>query len=121
MQKKIIIVIFSFIFLCLIGKTLIGQTEYTDEKINQLVKDSPKFSDYPEAGAAILMQQIVHEINSDGSAITDEHIVIKIMRDRGKEKFGDLKRDYNVKTDSLVILIAQSRKRIGKPIRCSWY
>lgn len=116
MHKKIIIVIFSLIFLGWISGTLIGQTEYTDERINQMVKDSPKFSDYPEAGAVILMQQIVHVINSDGSATTDEHILIKIMRDRGKEKFGDLKREYNVKTDSMVILTAQSRKRIGKPI-----
>jgi transglutaminase-like putative cysteine protease len=116
MQKKTITILFSLIFLCFIGKTLIGQTNYTDEKINQLVRESPKFSDYPEAGAVILMQQVIHEINSDGSATTEEHILIKILRDRGKEKFGDLKRDYNVKTDSMVILIAQSRKRIGEPI-----
>ena len=116
MHKKINILIFTFISFCLIGGTLNGQTDYTEEKITQLVKDSPKFSDYPEAGAVILMQQLIHEINSDGSTTTDEHILIKILRDRGKEKFGDLKRDYNVKTDSMIILVAQSRKRIGKPI-----
>ena len=116
MQKEIKILIFSLISICLIGGTLSGQTEYTDEKIIQLVKDSPKFSDYPEAGAVVLLQQIVHEINSDGSATTDEHILIKILRDRGKEKFGDLKRNYNVKTDSMIIFVAQSRKRIGEPI-----
>ena len=116
MQKTIKISILILISIFLTGGTLSGQTDYTDEKITQLVKDSPKFSDYPEAGAVILLQQIVHEINSDGSATTNEHILIKILRDRGKEKFGDLKRNYNVKTDSMVILTAQSRKRIGKPI-----
>jgi len=49
MQKEIKILIFSLISICLIGGILSGQTEYTDEKITQLVKDSPKFSDYPEA------------------------------------------------------------------------
>ncbi|MCK4591280.1 MAG: DUF3857 domain-containing protein, partial [Candidatus Latescibacteria bacterium] len=116
MKKKVAILAFVLIFLCGLAETLVGQTEYTDEKIRQLVENSPSFSDYPEAGAVILLQQIVHEVGRDGGATTDEHLLIKILRDRGKEKFGDLKRNYNVKTDSMVVLIAHSRKQAGKPI-----
>ena len=93
-----------------------AQTEVTEEMIAGLVQNSPKFSDFPDAGAVILFHQIVLEIKSDGSAVTDEHLLVKILRDRGKQVFGDMKRSYNRKTDSMEVVVAQSRKRIGKPM-----
>jgi transglutaminase-like putative cysteine protease len=84
--------------------------------IDSLVGNSPKFSDYPDAGAVVLFEQIVIEINSDGSSTTNGYFLVKILRDRGKTEFGDMKRNYNRKTDSMVVMVAQSRKRIGKPM-----
>jgi len=81
-----------------------------------MVRESPRFSDFPEAGAVVLLEQVVHEVNADGSAVTSEHFLVKILRDRGKTKFADLKRTYNIKTDSMEVVLAQSRKRIGAPL-----
>jgi len=110
----------TVLFLTILGiflpSIIFTQTSYTDEDIKQLIRHAPKFSDYPEAGAAILLKQTVVNIHKDGSSTVDEHFLVKILRDRGKTEFGDLKRNYNAKTDSMVILLAQSRKRIGKPI-----
>lgn len=92
------------------------QTQYSDDEIRSMVRESPRFSDYPEAGAVILLEQVVHEINGDGSAVTSEHFVVKILHDRGKTKFADLKRTYNLRTDSMEVVAAQSRKRIGAPM-----
>ena len=100
----------------LLPSIIFTQTSYTDEDIKQLIRHAPKFSDYPEAGALILLKQVVVNIHKDGSSTVDEHFLVKILRDRGKTEFGDLKRNYNARTDSMVILIAQSRKRIGKSI-----
>ncbi|MDZ7386023.1 MAG: DUF3857 and transglutaminase domain-containing protein [candidate division KSB1 bacterium] len=96
--------------------TLTAQTEFSDEDIRKMVRESPRFSDFPEAGAVILLDQVVHEINPDGSATTSEHFLVKILRDRGKTKFADLKRTYNLRTDSMTVLLAQTRKRFGAPI-----
>ncbi|MBC7187093.1 MAG: DUF3857 domain-containing protein [Calditrichaeota bacterium] len=93
-----------------------AQTQYTDEDIRRMVRESPRFSEFPEAGAVILLEQVVHEVNDDGSAVTSEHFLVKILRDRGKTKFADLKRTYNLKTDSMEVLLAQTRRRIGAPI-----
>ncbi len=92
------------------------QTQYSDDDIRKMVRESPRFSEYPEAGAVILLEQVVHEINGDGSAVTSEHFLVKILRDRGKTKFADLKRTYNLRTDSMEVVVAQSRKRIGAPM-----
>ncbi|MDZ7296026.1 MAG: hypothetical protein ONB14_11465, partial [candidate division KSB1 bacterium] len=66
--------------------TLTAQTEFSDEDIRKMVRESPRFSDSPQAGAVILLEQVVHEINPDGSATTSEHFLVKILRDRGKTK-----------------------------------
>ena len=110
----------TILFLTILGILLpsivLTQTSYTDEDIKQLIRHAPKFNDYPEAGALILLKQLIVNLHKDGTSTVDEHLLVKILRDRGKTEFGDLKRNYNAKTDSMIILTAQSRKRIGKPI-----
>ncbi len=105
----------TLVGLCL-AATSAAQTQYSDEDIRRMVRESPRFSDFPEAGAVILLEQVVHEVNPDGSASISEHFLVKVLRDRGKTKFADLKRTYNLKTESLEVLVAQARKRIGPPI-----
>ncbi|MCR4439265.1 MAG: DUF3857 and transglutaminase domain-containing protein [bacterium] len=107
--------LWALLGLCLAAMAA-AQTQYTDDDIRRMVRESPRFSEFPEAGAVVLLEQVVHEVNSDGSAVTSEHFLVKILRDRGKTKFADLKRTYNLKTDSMEVLLAQTRRRIGAPI-----
>lgn len=103
--------IFILIFLFFISSiSVFAQSEFTDEDINNLIKNAPTAKEYPQAGAIVLLHQKVKNVSEDGSSIINEHLVIKILNDRGKGKFGDQKRRFDIDTDSIIVVKAQTYK-----------
>jgi hypothetical protein len=100
-----------FVFVCL--GLLLGQPQsssavqlYSESDVVDLVAMAPAAEQYPQAGAIVLLHQRVIQYNADKSAVTNEHLVIKILQDRGKDTYGDIKRRYNKDSDSLVVVKA---------------
>jgi len=79
---------------------------YSDDDIKQLIADAPGAESYPQASAIVLLKQVHIQYNEDFSAVTDEHLVVKILQDRARSRFGDQKRRYNEENDSIVLIKA---------------
>jgi len=81
-------------------------TEYTEDEIAQMIANAPGAEQYPQAGALILIEQQNIRYAEDYSAVGDELLVVKILQDRARSDFGDIKRRYNSDSDSLVVIKA---------------
>jgi len=81
--------------------------DLSPEEVQRLVSSAPGAAEYPEAGAIVLYDHKRLTVKPDGSQSLDEHILVKILKDRARG-FGDQKRLYDEKTDSLSILTART-------------
>ena len=72
-----------------------------------LVAAAPGLAEYPAAGALILYQGKRLVVRADGSDELIEHLLVKILQDRGRD-FGDQKRNFDSETDSVEILLART-------------
>ncbi|HDZ11711.1 MAG TPA: DUF3857 domain-containing protein, partial [Bacteroidetes bacterium] len=91
-----------------------AQHKYSQEEVQGLIENAPNAADYPQASAVILLHQKILTVHEDGSSTLDEHLLIKILKHRGKQKYGDQKRKYNAETDSIQVLRAVTYKFGGK-------
>jgi len=95
-----------FLTLVLIIASSAMAREFTDEDIEQMVESAPGPEMFPQAGVLILLDKMDINVAEDMSVIADEHIVVKILQDRGKFSYGDIKRRYNRDSDSIVVIKA---------------
>ncbi len=79
---------------------------YSDSAVIALVKNAPTEETFPQAAGVILLSQRITTVNPDRSAVTDEHLVAKVLQDRGRDKYGDVKRRYNRDLDSMIVIKA---------------
>lgn len=86
---------------------------FSDEDVKAMIASAPKPEQFPQAGGYILVTQKAINFASDGSAVTNIHVVMKIMQERGKEMYGDVKLKYNKDSDSIVIDRAVTHKADG--------
>jgi len=69
--------------------------DITDPYIRDLIKASPEQSEYPNAGAIVLLSEEKFKILSDYTVVQKFHFLVKILNDRGKEKYGEIKLNYD--------------------------
>lgn len=105
MKSKIAILVFLMSLSTVMAGTS-AVKEYTDEEIAEMIANAPGPEQYPQAGSFVLLQQKSVSYNPDFSAVSDEHLVVKILQDRGKNSYGDIKRRYNSDSDSMVVIKA---------------
>lgn len=91
---------------------IIGQGE-----ISECIKNSPAKSDYPGAGAVVLFEKQVFEVNPDNTSSLYYELVVKIFDDRGKAEYGDIKTRYNADTQKFKLLKACTHTADGKVIQ----
>ena len=77
------------------------------EEVARLVAESPGAQEYPEAGALILYHDKRLVISPDNDQALEEHLLVKILKDRGR-RFGDQKRTFDAKSDSVEVLVART-------------
>ncbi len=75
--------------------------------VRELVSRAPGQAEHPEAGALILYQEKNYEVRPDGSRELEEHLLVKILQDRGRD-FGDQKRYFDAESDSVALLTART-------------
>jgi len=80
--------------------------EFTEEQVAEMIANAPGPEMFPQAGSYILLDQKVVTIADDMSAVTDEYLVVKILQDRGKNSYADIKRRYDKDSDSIVVVKA---------------
>lgn len=66
-----------------------------DPEIKRMILSSPEAKEYPEAGAAILLNEHQYLIKKDNTMVERIHKLIKIFNVRGREKYGEIHIDYD--------------------------
>jgi len=90
--------------------------DITDPYIKDLIKASPGQAEYPDAGAIILLNEETFKILSDYTAIEELHLLIKILNDRGKAKYGEVKLGYDSTYEKIEVEYARTIKPDGEII-----
>lgn len=84
--------------------------EIADQEVKELIKTAPGAEEYPDAGALILLREDEYVIGDDRMTLT-MHRVIKILNDRGKEKYGEVKIAYDSTHETATIVLARTIKK----------
>ncbi len=87
--------------------------DIADPYIKNLIETSPGQSEYPNAGAIILLSNRNFKILNDYTAVQEYHSLIKILNDRGKEKYGEVKLSYDSTYEKIEIVYARTVKLDG--------
>ena len=106
-MNKRILMMFALL-LCAVMTGIAGAVTktFSDEDVRNLIAGAPSPQQYPQAGGYMLLNQRATVVNPDGSSVSDWHYVVKIMQERGKEMYGDVKHLYNKDADSVVVVKA---------------
>ncbi len=79
-----------------------------DEEVKKLILASPGQEKYPEASGLYLLTDDNIVLTPDDRLITGSHYVIKILNDRGKEKFGEVVLPYDSTYQKLELEMART-------------
>jgi hypothetical protein len=112
-MKKLIPLVIVIMIALLLAQPASALRLYSDEDVAAMVKGAPTEEKFPQAAGVILLSQRITTVNADHSVVRDEHLVVKILQDRGKDQYGDVKRRYNKNTDSMVVVKAVTYLKDG--------
>jgi len=112
--KLILPLIFFFLALsCTLGHL---KHEVTiDGEVTQLIRNAPSAESYPDAGIINILDEDIVEVFDDGRCKETIHVVLKILKDRGKDN-GDIQIGYNSSTETASIIYARTITPEGKII-----
>jgi len=91
----------------LIGVGIKGLAQ--EESMEEIVRNSPSASDYPQAGALILLDDTKVVLTDQGST-TQRHLLVKLFKKRGIEEWGDIKQRYDKSHQNVKIDVARTFK-----------
>ncbi len=106
MSKRFMLVTVLLALLSLTVSAAAVTKTFSDDEVKAMIASAPKPEQYPQAAGYVLINQHATTFNADGSGVTDFHYVIKILQERGKEQYGDVKEKYNKDSDSVVVVKA---------------
>ncbi|MGB5106819.1 MAG: DUF3857 domain-containing transglutaminase family protein [Candidatus Zixiibacteriota bacterium] len=106
MNKRLFLVTALFAILSMTAPVMAVTRTFSDDEVKTMIAAAPAPEQYPQAGGYTILNQQATTINPDGSGVTDWHMVVKILQERGKEMYGDVKHKYNKDSDSVVVVKA---------------
>jgi len=85
----------------------------------ELITSAPSAKEYPDASAAILLNEVKRVIHLDGTSSTTYHRIIKLFNNRGIEKFGEVFITYNAWGERITIKKARTFKLDGTEVEAT--
>lgn len=76
--------------------------------VRQIVADAPSSSDYPNADVVILFNHFSHDVLPTGQSRYTTHQVVKILTERGIQKYGDIAIPYQPNSQNIGVNIART-------------
>ncbi len=76
--------------------------------VNQIIADAPSSEDYPNADVLILFNHFSHDVLPTGRSRYTTHQVVKILNERGIQKYGDIAIPYQPNTQNIGVNIART-------------
>jgi len=93
--------------------------EVAEVDARELIAKSPSAEEYPDASAAILLNETRRIIHLDGTSSTTYHKIVKLFNRRGIEKFGEVFITYNAWGERITIKKARTFKLDGTIIEAT--
>ncbi|MBA7498954.1 Lipopolysaccharide assembly protein B [subsurface metagenome] len=87
--------------------------EIAEVDARELIAKAPSAEEYPDASAAMLLDETRRIIHLDGTSSTTYHKIIKLFNRRGIEKFGEVFITYNAWGERITIKKARTFKLDG--------
>ena len=79
-----------------------------DTDVTQVIADAPSASDFPHADVLILFNHFSHDVLPSGQSRYTTHQVVKILNERGIQKYGDIAIPYQPNTQNIGVNIART-------------
>lgn len=76
--------------------------------VQQIIADAPSSSDYPNADVVILFNHFSHDVLPTGQSRYTTHQVVKILTERGIQKYGDIAIPYQPNVQNIGVNIART-------------
>jgi tetratricopeptide (TPR) repeat protein len=76
--------------------------------VSQIIADAPTSSDYPDADVIILFNHFSHDVLPSGQSRYTTHQVVKILTERGIQKYGDIAIPYQPNSQNIEVNIART-------------
>ena len=76
--------------------------------VKQIIADAPSSNDYPEADVVILFNHFSHDVSPTGQSRYTTHQVVKILNERGIQKYGDIAIPYQPTSQNIGVNIART-------------
>ena len=93
--------------------------EIAEVEARELITKAPLANEYPDASAAILLDEVKKVIHIDGTSSTTYHRIIKLFNKRGIEKFGEVFITYNAWGERITIKKARTFKLDGTEVEAT--
>ncbi|MFH1622645.1 MAG: DUF3857 domain-containing protein [Candidatus Omnitrophota bacterium] len=94
----------------------LSEDKLLSENINEILESAPNQSDYPNAGAVVLLAEESFEMFEDNTAVFDMHYIVKILNDRGKEDYSELHIGYDSTFEDVQLDYARTIKPDGSAV-----
>lgn len=76
--------------------------------VNQIIANAPTLNDYPDADVVILFNHFSHDVLPNGQSRYTTHQVVKILTERGIQKYGDIAIPYQPNSQNIGVNIART-------------
>ncbi len=87
-----------------------------DPRIHEMLAAAPKAEAYPQAGAFILYADEHTEVTPANTETTAMHYLVKILNERGKDKFSEIHVDYDSTDEKVELEYARTIKPDGSVV-----
>ena len=79
-----------------------------DPDVEQIIANAPDASDYPNADTLVLFNHFSHDVLPTGQSRYTTHQVVKILTERGIQKYGDIAIPYQPTSQNIEVNIART-------------
>ena len=79
-----------------------------DPDVEQIIANAPDASDYPNADTLVLFNHFSHDVLPTGQSRYTTHQVVKILTERGIQKYGDIAIPYQPASQNIGVNIART-------------
>lgn len=86
----------------------ITPVEIVKDDPEQYISAAPDESQYPNAGAIILLDKLSYEATAEGFTRYTVHQIVKILNDRGIEEFGEVPIPFNARSQNIGVNVART-------------
>ncbi|MFC1714504.1 tetratricopeptide repeat protein [Candidatus Poribacteria bacterium] len=101
------------------GISYIPPVEIVEDDPESYISAAPDSSEYPNAGAIVLLDKFSYEFTDAGVTRYTLHKIIKILNDRGIQEFGEIALPFNHKSQNVGVNVARTVLPDGTQVEAS--